>query len=89
MTTSSLFLCGKMMQFNIHEAKTHFSKLITQALQGEEIIIAKDGKPLVVLTPYKKKRTKRKGGQLRGMIKISKNFDAPLPGDLLAQFYDK
>jgi prevent-host-death family protein len=72
---------------NIHEAKTHFSKLIQQALQGEEIIVAKSGIPLIKLTPYEKTTTKRKGGQLKGILLIEDNFDEPLPEEVLKGFY--
>lgn len=75
------------MLVNIHEAKTHFSKFINQALQGEEIIIAKGGKPLIRLVPYAKETQTRRGGQFKGIIQISDDFDAPLPDDLLKQFY--
>lgn len=78
-----------MATVNIHEAKTHFSKLINQALNGEEVIIAKGGKPLVRLMPYSESSpSKRKGGQLKGMIKIAEDFDAPLPQEILKNFYN-
>ncbi len=64
---------------NIHEAKTHFTQLITQALKG--------GKALVKLTPCSEERPKRQGGQLRGMINIASNFDDPLPDSFLKNFY--
>jgi prevent-host-death family protein len=76
------------MQINIHDAKTHFSKLIHQALTGEEVIIARDGKPVVRLVPYVKEAEARKGGQFKGLIQISEDFDAPLPDELLKQFYE-
>ncbi|HLF66685.1 MAG TPA: type II toxin-antitoxin system prevent-host-death family antitoxin [Gammaproteobacteria bacterium] len=76
-----------MISVNIHEAKTHFSKLINQALQGEEVVIAKGGKPLVTLTPYVERVSPRKGGQLKGLIQVSADFDAPLPDEILKQFY--
>ena len=72
---------------NIHEAKTHFSKLIQQALQGEVIIIAKSGVPVIQLTPYEKTTTKRKGGQLKGILLVEDNFDDPLPEEILKSFY--
>lgn len=78
-----------MIFVNIYEAKTHFSKLINQALQGEEIVIAKGGKPLIVLTPYTEQHTTRKGGQLKGLIQIHDDFDAPLPDTVLNEFYGK
>ncbi len=72
---------------NIHDAKTHFSKLINQVLNGEEVIIAKGGKPLIRLLPYTEEANKRKGGQLKGMIEISPDFDAPLPKEIFGKFY--
>ena len=75
------------MFVNIHDAKTNFSKLINKALQGDDIIIAKDGKPLIRLVPYMEETGKRQGGQLRGLIQISDDFDAPLPDDFLKLFY--
>ncbi|EKD69970.1 MAG: prevent-host-death family protein [uncultured bacterium] len=75
------------MLINIHEAKTNFSKLINRVLKGDDIIIARDGKPLVRLIAYSETVSERHGGQLRGLIKISDDFDAPLPDDLLKQFY--
>jgi prevent-host-death family protein len=74
-----------MTVVNIHEAKTHFSKLINQALNGEEVIIARGGHPLIRLIPYEEVLTPRKGGQLAGMITIEEDFDAPLPDDMLWQ----
>lgn len=74
---------------NIHEAKTHFSQLIQQALNGEEIIIAKSGVPLIKLTPYEKNASPRKGGQLRGILVLEDNFDDPLPDEYLKLFYGR
>ena len=75
------------MLVNIHDAKTNFSKLINKVLKGDDIIIARDGKPLVRLVVYTEAINERRGGQLRGLINISDDFDAPLPDDLLKQFY--
>ncbi|HSX20905.1 MAG TPA: type II toxin-antitoxin system prevent-host-death family antitoxin [Gammaproteobacteria bacterium] len=77
------------MLVNIHDAKTNFSKLINRALSGEEIIIAKDGTPLVTLTPYNPEAQKRKGGQFTGIMHVADDFDAPLPKDILDSFYKK
>ena len=74
---------------NIHEAKTHFSQLINQALRGEEIIIAKSGIPLIRLTPYEKAPSTRKGGQLSGILVIEDDFDEPLPVEYLKSFYQE
>lgn len=76
-----------MQNVNIHEAKTHFSRLVDAAMQGEEIIIAKAGKPAARLVPLRgtPSRTIRFGA-LKGEIEIADDFDAPLTEDLLASF---
>jgi len=76
-----------MEYVNIHEAKTHFSRLINQALKGDEVIIAKSGVPLIKLIPYEKPKSVRKGGQLKGMLIIEDTFDDPLPDEYLKSFY--
>lgn len=60
---------------NIHNAKTHLSALIEQVLQGEEVIIAKAGKPVAVLSPYHQEKKARIPGAYKGKIKISDDFD--------------
>ncbi len=70
---------------NMHEAKTHFSKLVDSVMKGNEIVIAMAGKPVAKLTPIGKK-PKRRPGALKGKIKIAKDFDAPLPENILADF---
>lgn len=74
---------------NIHQAKTQFSHLISLALKGEDIVIAKSGVPIIRLTPYEKKTTPRKGGQLKGILIVEDNFDDPLPDEILKGFYEK
>jgi prevent-host-death family protein len=69
----------------MHEAKTHFSKLVDSVLHGNEIIIAMAGKPVAKLTPIRKK-PERKFGKLKGKIKVAKDFDAPLPEGILEGF---
>ncbi len=64
---------------NIHEAKTHLSRLVDEVCKGKELILAKAGKPLVKLVPLEQCHPKRTPGFLKGKIKISKDFDAPLP----------
>lgn len=75
-----------MSTVNIHQAKTHFSKLIDAALHGEEVIIAKSGKPVVRLVPVVPTKLKRKPGSLKGRIKIANDFDGPLSDDVLNDF---
>ncbi len=67
-----------MYQINIHEAKTHLSKLIQKVMSGEEVIIAKGNKPVAKLVRLKGKKAKRKLGSAKGKIKIAPDFDAPL-----------
>jgi prevent-host-death family protein len=62
---------------NIHEAKTRLSRLIDQALAGEEVQIARSGQPLVRLVPIQLDSQPRQGGQLRGKMWIAEDFDAP------------
>ncbi len=65
---------------NIHFAKTHFSSLIGRVLQGDEVVIAKAGKPLVCIIPYCERHpTGRVPGSARGKITMAADFDAPLP----------
>ena len=70
---------------NIHEAKTHFSKLIDAVIHGNEIMIAMAGKPVAKLGPITKKPPRR-FGVLKGKIKIAEDFDSPLPDDFLVEF---
>jgi prevent-host-death family protein len=72
--------------FNLYEAKTSLSQLVDRAASGEEIIIAKSGKPLAMLVPLRRARLPRKAGGWEGMGWISENFDDPLPDDILAAF---
>lgn len=72
--------------YNLYEAKTSLSKLVDRAAAGEEIIIAKSGKPLARLTPLASKRPRRQPGGWEGRVKISEDFDEPLPDSLLAAF---
>ena len=71
---------------NIHEAKSQLSKLIESALAGEEIVIAKAGKPLVKLIPYQEDKQPRTPGGWEGKVVMSDDFDDELPADILAGF---
>jgi len=70
---------------NIHEAKSQLSKLVDRALEGEEVIIARAGKPMVRLVPVRQDDAPREGGQWKGRVRIAEDFDA-LPGDIAAAF---
>lgn len=71
---------------NIHAAKTHFSRLVERAAKGEEIIIARAGKPVARLMPLAAPARRRRPGLLKGKIKIADDFDAPLPEEVLREF---
>lgn len=71
---------------NIHEAKTHLSRLVEQAAAGREIIIAKAGKPMARLVPMETAARPKKLGQLKGKIRVPDDFDAPLDAATLASF---
>ena len=75
-------------QVDIRQARTQLSRLIERATDGEEIIITKSGKPVARLVPYTRKGAIRRPGTMRGKIRIKKNFDEPLPKELLVSFGD-
>jgi prevent-host-death family protein len=79
---------GMAATVNIHEAKTHLSKLIERVRRGEEIVIAKAGKPVARLVP-ERSRAARQPGSAKGQIWIADDFDDPLPDDLLDMFEGK
>ena len=74
-----------MKTVNIHEAKTQLSRLLEEVSAGEEIIIAKAGKPIARLVPIEA-TPPRVPGLMKGKIWISEDFDAPLPADMLEAF---
>ena len=70
--------------FNVHEAKTNLSRLLERVAQGEEIIIAKSGRPVAKLVRLAVEP--RKPGRLKGRIRIGADFDEPLPEEVMAAF---
>ena len=68
---------------NIHEAKTHFSKLLARVRVGEEVIIDKAGKPAARLVPVEGRPGKRVAGSAAGKVVVMPDFDEPLPKDVL------
>ena len=72
---------------NVHDAKTHLSRLLERVESGEEIVIAKNGRPLARLGPVPMERPNRSPGGWEGMVWIADDFDAPLPPELLALWY--
>lgn len=67
-----------MKQINMYEAKTNFSRLVAEAMQGEDIVIARDGVPLVRLVPVVPLTKPGLIGLLKGKVQISEDFDEPL-----------
>ncbi len=74
-----------MDQVNIHAAKTQFSKLIARVQNGEEILIAKAGKPVARLVPARRP-VRRVPGTSRQFLTIREDFDDPLPPDVMKHF---
>jgi len=75
-----------MKQVNLYEAKTRLSQLVDDAGGGETIVIAKAGKPIAKLVPLDAAPSGVRFGLLRGKIKMSADFDEPLPDDILDAF---
>lgn len=73
------------MLINVHEAKTHLSRLLERVARGEEIVIGKAGKPVAKLIPYPEAQGARSPGAWRGRVRISPDFD-DLPPEVAAAF---
>lgn len=73
---------------NISEAKTQLSRLVDRAAAGENIVIAKYGRPIAKLSRLEPTRRTIIFGLLEGQIEVPDDFDAPLPDDVLAEFYE-
>ena len=75
-----------MTTVNIHEAKTHLSRLLARVVEGEEIVIAKAGRPVARLVAVASRPQERVLGQDRGLFEVPDDFDEPLPEDFLTSF---
>jgi prevent-host-death family protein len=71
---------------NVHEAKTHLSRLLDRVSQGEEVIIAKAGKPIARLVSARERPERRVPGSAKGRIVVGEDFDAPLPEEVMGSF---
>ncbi|HZT56273.1 MAG TPA: type II toxin-antitoxin system prevent-host-death family antitoxin, partial [Burkholderiaceae bacterium] len=71
---------------NIYDAKTRLSQLVDRAAAGEDVIVSRNGKPLVRITQLTAPKRRITFGVLKGKVKIAADFDAPLPDDVLAGF---
>jgi prevent-host-death family protein len=77
---------ASMKTINVHEAKTHLSRILDRVSRGESVIIGKAGKPVAVLNPYVASDKPRRPGSMKGRIKISDDFDAD--DDLIADLFE-
>lgn len=75
-----------MEALNIYEAKTRLSQLVDQAAAGEDVVVSRNGKPLVRITQLVGKKRRIKFGVLKGKVRVAHDFDAPLPDEELAAF---
>jgi len=71
---------------NVHEAKTHLSRILDEVAAGAEVVIGRAGKPVARLVPIETAPRPKQLGLLRGRIEVAADFNAPLPPDLLADF---
>ena len=75
------------MEVNIHEAKTHLSRLLERVAMGEEVVIAKAGKPVAKLVPLGSRPKMRKLGTAKGEFTVPEDFNAPLPKEIEDLFW--
>ena len=75
-----------MVSVNVHEAKTHLSALLKRVEGGEEIVIARSGRPVAKLVALTAPQKPREPGAWKGRMWIAEDFDAPLPDEILDAF---
>lgn len=75
-----------MAVYNIHEAKTHFSRLVKEAAAGREVVIIRAGKVVAKLVPAASGRRRVRFGALKGQLRVPDDFDAPLPEEVRRSF---
>lgn len=75
-----------MTEVNVHQAKTHLSQLLRRVEAGEEVVISRAGKPIARLVAVQAGSTDRPLGLDVGIVRVARDFDAPLPEELLADF---
>ena len=75
-----------MKSYNIHEAKTHFSAILALVSTGEQVLIAKAGKPIAIISPHREPVSSRPYGPYRGQIGIEDSFFEPMDDDFLSYF---
>lgn len=79
-------MTAEPVQVNMHEAKTHLSRIVERVEAGEEIVISRAGKPVARVVPIRPARPGREPGSLRGRIHVAADFDDPLPAEVDAAF---
>ncbi len=75
-----------MIKVNVHQAKTQLSRLLARVSAGEEVVIAKSGKPIARLIPWDHNKKNRVAGKDSGLLQIPVDFDEPLPPQVLKGF---
>ena len=75
-----------METVNIYDAKTRLSQLVDKVVAGEDVVVSRNGKPLVRITRLESARRPIRFGVLKGKVKIPRDFDAPLPSNVRAEF---
>jgi prevent-host-death family protein len=75
-----------MKTVNVHEAKTHLSRLLEEVEAGQDVVIARAGRPVARLTALQPARPPRQLGALAGLYTVPDDWDAPLPVEVVAQF---
>ena len=73
----------RLMKANVHDAETQLSRLLARAEAGEEVIIARHGKPVAKLVPIEEARPQRRFGSMKGKISLDDSFSDPLPEEEL------
>jgi prevent-host-death family protein len=75
-----------MEMVNIYDTKTRLSQLVDKAASGEDIVVCRNGKPLVRITQLQAPKRRIRFGVLKGRLTVPEDFDAPLPSDVLVSF---
>lgn len=75
------------MEVNVHEAKTHLSRILERVTEGEEVIIMRSNVPIARLVPISSTPARRELGWARGEFTVPDDFDAPLPTEVEDSFY--
>ena len=75
-----------METVNIYDAKTRLSQLVDKVVSGEDVVVSRNGKPLVRITRLESGKRPIRFGVLKGKVKITRDFDAPLHSNVLAHF---